>query len=90
MGLGLRPYGTSGASRLPERTSIHDRSELLGLGHFEADLMSCWKGSQNVLFERQSPFVKAVRLSNKTAKATGGIQPFGKTFQGSFQKRDVG
>ena len=68
----FRKYRNAGASRLPGRTSIHDRPECIGFGHFEGDLMSFRKGTQNMLVfhERKTRFIQAMRLTNKTAQVT--------------------
>lgn len=69
---GLRKYREAGASRIPERVSIHKRPECKGFGHWEGDLMSFRKNSQHMLVthEKHSRFTLAKRLLNKTAVHT--------------------
>jgi IS30 family transposase len=69
---GLRKYRSARSSRIPERVSIHVRPEPQGFGHWEGDLMSFCKGSQHMLvtLEKQTRFVMARQLRNKTAKVT--------------------
>ena len=60
-------------SRIPNRVSIHERPENIAtrdeVGHWEADLMSCIRGSQHllVLVERKTLYGIVVRLDSKTA-----------------------
>ena len=63
-------------SRIPNRVSIHERPESIAtrdeVGHWEADLMSCIRGSQHllVLVERKTLYGIVVRLASKTALQT--------------------
>ena len=60
-------------SRIPNRVSIHERPKSIAardeVGHWEADLMSCIRGSQHllVLVERKTLYGIVVRLDSKTA-----------------------
>lgn len=73
---GHRSRKTDLAPRIKDRISIHDRPFEIDkretIGHWEGDLMSCFKNSQFmvVLRERKTMFTKSVRLSQKTAKET--------------------
>jgi len=73
---GLRKYQGAGASRIPNRVSIHERPKAIDnkkqFGHWEGDLMSFCKNSQHILVlrERKSMFTISSPLPNKTALAT--------------------
>lgn len=63
-------------SSIPNRVSIHDRPTQVDsreeIGHWEADLMSCQRGSQHllVLVERKTLYGIVVRLESKRAVDT--------------------
>ena len=63
-------------SSIPDRVSIHEREYDIDLreiaGHWEADLMSCKRGSQHILVmvERKTRYTASVRLNNKTSAET--------------------
>jgi len=63
-------------SAIPDRVSIHERDSDIDLretsGHWEADLMSCQRGSQHllVMVERKTRYTASVRLKNKTSAET--------------------
>ena len=71
---GKRPSRTAGISRIPERVSIHARPPLIAtrqeFGHWEGDLVSFLKNSQNILVtqERKSRFVMSTRLARKLSE----------------------
>jgi transposase, IS30 family len=62
--------------RIPDRTSIHDRPEIVEarkeVGHWEADLMSFRGNSQHMLVvhERVTRYTVAIKLASKTASET--------------------
>lgn len=70
---GLRKAKGAGASRIPNRVSIHDRPKHINkkttFGHWEGDLMSFSKGSQHILVlrERQTMFTLSKQLPSKKA-----------------------
>lgn len=63
-------------SKIPNRFSIHDRPKTVDnreeIGHWEADLMSCTRGTQHllVLLERKTMYGIVVRLQSKKATHT--------------------
>ena len=63
-------------SAIPNRVSIHERDSDIDLretsGHWEADLMSCQRGTQHILVmvERKTRYTASVRLKNKTSAET--------------------
>ena len=70
---GLRKSKGAGASRIPNRVSIHQRPKHIDkrttFGHWEGDLMSFCKGSQPILVlrERQTMFTLSKQLPSKKA-----------------------
>jgi len=70
---GLRKSKGSGVSRIPNRTSIHDRPKVVDLkkefGHWEADLMAFMKNSKHILVlrERKTMFTLSIKLNQKKA-----------------------
>ena len=63
-------------SNIPNRISIHERPESIEnreeIGHWEADLMSCKRGTQHllVMLERKTRYKIVVRLQSKKAAHT--------------------
>lgn len=74
---GLRKPRGAGASRIPNRVSIHKRPSVGGskrkkFGHWEGDLVSFMKNSQHILVlrERKSMLTLSCVLENKRADTT--------------------
>lgn len=73
---GLRKSRGAGASRIPNRVSIHQRPPVVAkgkqFGHWEGDLMSFCKNSQHILVlrERLTLYTLSVPLPSKKADST--------------------
>lgn len=58
-------------TKIPERTSIHDRPELIGYGHWESDSLFGKKNQPvSVQYEKKSQLVRLHKLIDQTAQST--------------------